>query len=333
MRTRKLFGLAVLAACLLGVAACNRDDAASDGRPDGGEEPEKIEYDWQLVGDWRLNGPSGFQQGSVASTLSLKADGSGSSDAGSLQWHTSGNKLTISFADGCQLNSPYAAYSAMLCIPGYADYVMDVPLVGNWYAADAGKEFSGTDFLYWIKWNGDVGAFDFGPDGYWRYEALKWNRTREGGIQFNRQNKVQELVYEVADGILSIEGKGKYVAASPYIGLWKAVDSSEGLIQPQDPAFSTVEIQRNSDKLSFVCKYQSKSNLDGKYYSSIYQTVMEVAFNSQQQLFILLPNGSGDASIVYFRFYNLAEHKKVYLELSRSADFANYVRYEYQTQE
>ena len=141
----------------------------------------------------------------------------------------------------------------------------------------------------------------------------------------------EHLSYQVTDGSLTLEGKGDYVQTPPYYGIWKSVSSSAGAIQPNDYAFSIVEIYKYQEKTYFYCKFWDQSNLNGKYYQQNYQTFPKIVFNNQQQMIILLLEGSGDATTLYFRFYYSKDAKKVFMDLSKKIDFKEYVRYEYQT--
>lgn len=333
MKAERIIGVWLLCLCAFGFAGCGNDDDA------GGQDPGEViemEYDWKLVGDWELERFADSQQENQAWKLSLKADGTGTSDDGGLKWHTTDGRLAISFADGTELDAVYATRGSLLSIKDYADYAMELPVVGNWHATEAGKAFAGTDFLYRIYPDGVMNIFSFGSDGFLRCEELQWERSQEG-IRLIRQNKAQDWAYQVTDdGTLSVEGNSaKYVHTPlPYEGSWKSVASSEGTIHPEDTSFSTVKILNTFGKPHFICKYLSQSNLNYQYYPATFEAVIrETLFSKQQQQFLLKPvDGALDACWMDFRFYFSKEEKKVYLDLSMERTFKEYVRYEYQEQ-
>lgn len=305
---------------------CSDDNPLNDTGSQ--EQVGPAEHAWLLVGDWTFVQSFNSQSPHQAKNISLKADGSGSADGGTLKWHTKENEVIITFADGSKLNTIYHIHGALLSLNQYAEYVMDIPIVGTWYASEPGNKFMGNHLIYWIKQNGEAFTCSFGTDGLNKYDNLKWNRTQKG-IQLQQQNKVEDMAFKVDAGKLSIEGKGDYVNIPPYKGLWEAIASSKGNISSQDISYSTVEIRDAFEKLYFICKYKSRS-MDGKYYPSTYQAIVKPAFSYQQQLFILYPvDGSGDAMSIHFRFYYAKETQKVYLDLSTENNFTNYVRYEY----
>lgn len=333
MKTEKIVRLLMLCLCIAVFAGCGNDDIPDGQDPD---KPIEKEYDWKLVGDWALERFADSQQENQAWKLSLKANGTGTSEDGELKWHTADGKLVISFADGTKLDASYGTRGALLSIKDYADYAMEIPVVGNWYASEAGKEFAGTDFLYRIYQDGNMNIFSFGSDGFLKYEELQWERSQEG-IRLIRQDKAQDWAYQVTDdGTLSVEGNVVKYVHTPlsYEGVWKSVASSEGSIRPEDVSFSTVEIRNAFGKPYFICRYMSQSNLNYQYYSATFQAVIsETLFNKQQQQFLLKPaDGALDACWLDFRFYLSKEEKKVYLDLSTEKTFKEYVRYEYQEQ-
>ena len=208
---------------------------------------------------------------------------------------------------------------------------MDLPFVGSWTAVNAGKAFSGTDFFYHFDRNGDGGVFTFGADGLWKYQEGKWSRSKEGmDWMKGRFSDNEHLSYQVTEGKLTLEGKGDYVQTPPYYGVWNSVSSSAGAIQPDNYDFSTVEIYEYQERTYFYCKFWDQGNLNGKYYQQNYQTFPKVVFSNQQQMIILLSEGTEDATTLYFRFYYSKDVKKVFMDLSKNIDFKEYVRYEYQ---
>lgn len=331
MRAERIIGVWLLCLCAFGFAGCGNDDDA--GEQDPGEVIE-MEYDWKLVGDWALERFADSQQENQAWKLSLKADGTGTSDDGGLKWHTADGRLAISFADGTELDAAYATRGSLLSIKDYADYAMELSVVGNWHASEAGKAFAGTDFLYRIYPDGAMNIFSFGSDGFLRCEELQWERS-QGGIRLIRQDKAQDWAYQVTDdGTLSVEGNVVKYVHTPlsYEGVWRSVASSEGSIRLEDVSFSMVEIRNAFGKPHFFCRYMSQSDLDDRYYPRSFEAVIyETFFNKQQQSF-LLKSDDLDACWLDFRFYLSKEEKKVYLDLSMERTFKEYVRYEYQEQ-
>ena len=95
----------------------------------------------------------------------LSEDGTGSDNSASLKWSTTDDKLEIVFADGPNLRTAYQTYGAVLRLEDYAEYEMELPFVGSWTAANAGKAFGSTDFFYQFDRNGEGGGFTFGTDG------------------------------------------------------------------------------------------------------------------------------------------------------------------------
>lgn len=327
MKTKAFLKLSLLCVCILGMTSCSDNDLPKN------QQTTPIEQDWRLVGEWKLDHTYNSQSNAPATVISLNADGSGSSSVGDLTWYTSNDKLVVTFAEGTEINTSYTTYGALLSIDDYAVYTADIPIVGTWYAPEASKEFTGTDMIYSISSNGNAVICSFSSDGCSKYEKAEWSRTQDG-ICLTQQGKEQNWEYSVNDGTLSIKGKGEYVNTPTYEGLWKAVDSSEGVIQPEDTLFSTVKILKNADNIFFICHYQYLSESNQQYYPWTYQTIIKPVFNVQQQLFILLPNGShNDSKTLEFRFYYSKENKKVYLDLSTDINFNRYIRYEYQDQE
>lgn len=321
-----MYGMIMLAMCSVG---CSDDEPSGSG-PDSNQEQVE-HHNPRLVGNWRFVKPLGDGTG-YKTVIKLNEDGTGSDNSASLTWTTNDDKLEIVFADGSRLCTAYQTYGAVLALVDYAEYEMELPFVGAWTAADAGRSFSGTDFFYHFDRNGNGGVFTFGTDGLWKYQESEWSRSKIG-IDWTKKGKDKEhLSYQVSDGRLTIEGKGEFVQTPPYYGVWKSVSSSAGAIQPDDYAFSTVEIYRHQEKTYFYCDFWDYSDLNGKYYKQNYQTFPEVVFSKQQQMIILLPEGTEDATILYFRFYYSTEAKKVFMDLSKNNVFKEYVRYEHQTQ-
>ena len=307
------------------------DDEPLDKDPDQGQTLP-VHHNERLVGSWSLVKPLGNGAG-CRSVINLNEDGTGSDDSQSLKWSTTDGKLEIVFADGSKLRTAYQYYGAVLALADYAEYEMKLPFVGAWTAANAGKSFSGTDFFYHFDRNGDGGVFTFGADGLWQYQEGKWDRSKEGmDWMKGRFGDNEHLSYQATDGGLTLEGKGEFVQTPPYYGVWKSVSSSAGVIQTDDYAFSTVEIYKYQEKTYFYCTYWDLGNLDGKYHQQNYQTFPKVVFSKQQQMIILLPEETEDATTLYFRFYYSKDAKKVFMDLSKNIDFKEYVRYEYQTQ-
>ena len=322
-----VYGMILLAMCSV---SCSDNDP-SDTDPDSDKGQLLPQHsDPRLVGSWKMVKSLGEHTGQK-SVLELKEDGTGSDHSGNLKWFIANNKLQIVFADGSILLTAYRIEGAVLTLEEYAEYEMELPFVGSWTAANAGKAFSGSDLFYQFDKDGEGGVFTFGSDGIWKYQEGKWSRTQEG-IDWMKGKEKELLSYQVSDGTLTLDGKGEYVQTPPYYGVWKSVTSSAGAIQPDDYAFSTVEIYKYLEKTYFCCEYWEQSNLNGKYYQTNYQTFPTVVFSKQQQMLILIPEGLEEGTAVYFRFYRSKELSKVYLDLSKNIDFKEYVRYEYQTQ-
>lgn len=316
-----IYGMIMLAMCPVG---CSDDDPLDFDQ----EQVFPEQHDVRLVGNWRFVKSLG-DGADYKAVLNLKEDGTGCDDSANLKWLTTNNNLKIVFADGSKLHTAYQTYGAVLELVDYAEYEMELPFLGSWTAVNAGKAFSGTEFCYHFDRNGDGGVFTFGADGLWKYQEGKWSRSKEGmDWMKGRDSDIEHLSYQVTDGRLTLEGKGEFAQTPPYYGVWKSVSSSAGVIQPDDYAFSTVEIYKYEEETYFYCQYWSQSNLNGKYYQQNYQTFPIVVFSKQQQM-ILLPS-EGEA--LYFRFYYSNDAKKVFMDLSMNIDFKEYVRYEYQTQ-
>ena len=271
-----IYGMMMLAMCSVGCS----DDEPSDSGPDSNQE--QVEYHSpRLVGSWRFVKSLGDGTG-YKTVLNLKEDGTGSDNSASLKWTTIDDKLEIVFADGSKLRTAYQTYGAVLALVDYAEYEMELPFVGAWTAADAGRVFSGTDFFYHFDRNGDGGVFTFGTDGLWKYQEGKWGRSKEGmDWMKGRFSENEHLSYQVTDGNLTLEGKGEFVQTPPYYGVWKSVSSSAGVIHQDDYAFSTVEIYKYQEKTYFYCNFWDHSNLNGKYFQQNYQTFPIVVFSKQ----------------------------------------------------
>ena len=320
-----IYGVIMLAMCSVG---CSDEDPLDSEQ----EQVLPAQHDERLVGSWRFVNSLGNGTG-YKTMLKLNEDGTGCDDSASLIWLTTDNELKIVFADGSKLRTAYQTYGAVLELVDYAEFEMELPFLGSWTAANAGKSFSGTEFFYHFDRDGDGGVFTFGADGLWEYQEGKWSRSKEGMDWMKGKFSDNEyLSYQITDGRLTLEGKGDYVQTPPYYGVWKSVSSSTGAIQPDSYDFSSVEIYKYQEKTYFYCKYWEQSNLDGKYHKQNYQTFPKVVFSKQQQMIILLPEGTEDAKILYFRFYYSKEAKKVFMDLSKKNDFKEYIRYEYQTQ-
>ena len=333
MKMNKIINTVII--CGMMLLAMNSAGCSNDGplNPDSDSNQGQVEHHSpRLVGSWRF--VTSLGDGSDCKTvLNLNEDGTGSDDSQSLKWSTTDGKLQIVFADGSKLRTAYQYYGAVLALADYAEYEMKLPFVGAWTAANAGKSFSGTDFFYHFDRNGDGGVFTFGSDGLWQYQEGKWSRSKEGmDWMKGRFSDNEHLSYQATDGRLTLEGKGEFVQTLPYYGVWKSVSSSAGAIQPDDYAFSTFEIYKYQEKTYFYCTYWDQGNLDGKYHQQNFQTFPKVVFSKQQQMIILLPEGTEDATTLYFRFYYSKDAKKVFMDLSKKNDFKEYVRYEYQSQ-
>ena len=323
-----IYGMIMLAMCSVG---CSDDEPLNPDSVPGQGQVLPQQHDERLVGSWRFVESLGDGSG-YKTVFNLSEDGTGSDNSSSLKWSTTNDKLEIIFADGSKLHTAYQTYGAVLRLEDYAEYEMELPFLGSWTAAHAGKSFSGTDFFYNFNRNGEGGVFTFGTDGLWKYQDSKWRKSKEG-IDWKKGKDKEYLSYQVAEGRLTLEGKGDYVQTPPYYGIWKSVSSSTGAIQPDDYAFSTVDIYMYDEKTYFYCTYWDQSNLDGKYYKQNYQAFPEVVFSKRQQMIILHPEGgAGDGITIYFRFYYSKEAKKVFMDLSKNLDFKEYVRYGYQTQ-
>ena len=323
------YGLMMLAVCSAG---CKNDDPSNSGSDSDHGQLLPLQHDERLAGIWKF-AKSLSNNTDYISEFHLKEDGTGSYNSSSLKWSTTNNKLEIVFADGSKLLTGYQTYGAVLVLVDYAEYEMELPFVGLWTAVNAGKTFSGTDFFYHFDRNGDGGVFTFESDGLWKYQEGKWSRSKEGMTWTKgRFSENEHLSYQATDGGLTLEGKGEFVQTPPYYGVWRSVSSSAGAIQPDDYAFSTVEIYKYQEKTYFYCTYWDQGNLDGKYHQQNFQTFPTVVFSKQQQIIILLPEGTEDATTLYFRFYYSKEAKKVFMDLSKKNDFKEYVRYEYQSQ-
>ena len=322
-----MYGMIMLATCLVG---CSDDDPSDLGHDSDKGQLLPQHSDPRLVGSWKFVKSLGDGSG-YKTVLHLNEDGTGSDHSGNLKWFIANNKLQIVFADGSILRTAYRIEGAVLTVEDYAEYEMELPFLGSWTAANAGKSFTGTDFFYHFDRDGEGGVFTFGSDGIWKYQERKWSRTQEG-IEWMKGKNKEHLSYQVSENTLTIEGKGAFVQTPPYYGVWKSVSSSSGAIEPDDHAFSTVEIYKYQEKTYFYCQFWDKSNLDGTYHKSNYQAFTKVVFSKQQQMIILLPEGLEEGTAVYFRFYQSKESSKVFMDLSKNVEFKEYVRYEYQKQ-
>ena len=322
-----VYGMLMLSMCTV---SCSDNDSSDPDHDSDKGELLPAHSDERLVGSWKFVKSLGDNT-APKPLINLEEDGTGSDNSGNLKWFIANNKLQIVFADGSILMTAYRIDGAVLTIEDYAEYEMELPFLGSWTAANAGKSFTGTDFFYQFDRDGEGGVFTFGTDGLWKYQERKWSRTQEG-IEWMKGKDKEHLSYQVSENTLTIEGKGEFVQTPPYYGVWKSVSSSAGAIQPDDYAFSTVEIYKYLEKTYFCCEYWEQSNLNGKYYKMNYQTFPTVVFSKQQQMLILIPEGLEEGTAVYFRFYQSKESSKVFMDLSKNLDFKKYVRYEYQKQ-
>ena len=293
--------------------------SSSDDGSGEGDNPV-LRYDHSLVGTWQISDNGGDQ--SAPGTIVFEADGKGTYDDGKLTWYTSDRKLYVRFDNGRRINGDfyYVGGAKLSFQESKLVYTTSFPAVGRWYA----ENFKGGYFSYDFKNTGTCKTYGFDDGGNQVKRDIWWFRIPQG-VVLDYDGDTRTLQFSLDGDRMIVEGEGTFVRDVPVYGNWRSVYTENGPIGQDSEDYSELEIIKKEYGSYFYCTYNSDECIGEGPCTMTVACVMEL-FPDSGQMYIR--NDDSVNIVIYYRFHYDKTAEKLYLELSKEAEFNKYSGYE-----
>lgn len=312
---KTILGKLLLLAALFTLFSCSSDSSE--------EQDADVEHNSLLVGEW--NASKASDNHALADKLELYADGSGkysSTDRnGTLKWNTSGLKLRLELDNKIVSESDFSITGATLTTSDGQSYVLNLPLVGQWYISSSDGTYTGDAFACSFFNSGNGVCTYFNSEGLSVNETFSWERLESGSIKLRLESGDKEISYTATDNSLVIPTLGDFTKQNDFDlpGDWYSVYSEAGNIEKGEARYNTFDF-RNSSAWDHIgsCTYLK----DGR------QWVQNFVWRQMSDSYIHIYWTDDDMDVLlYYRYRYNKTTKRIFMEISRETDFGQYIGY------
>lgn len=312
---KTILGKLLLLVALFTLFSCSSD-------PSEGQDMD-VEHNSLLVGEWNASKASDNQ--ALVDKLELYADGTGkysSTDRkGILKWSTSGSKFRMEFDTKVINESEFSINGATLTTSDGQAYVLNLPLLGQWYISSADGTYTSDTFSCSFYNSGSGDYTYFNSAGLSVNENFSWERLESGLIKLHLKSGFKEISYTATDNTLIIPTLGDFTKQNNFDlpGDWYSVYSEAGNIEKGESQYNTFDF-RNSSAWGYVgsCTYMK----DGR------QRVLNFAWKQMSGSYIHLSSSADDVDVLLdYRYRYNKTTKRIFMEISRENDFGQYIGY------
>ena len=313
---KTILGKLLLITVLLALFSCSSD-------PSDDEPGVDMEHDFLLIGEWTASKAS--DNHALADKLQFYADGTGTySDSdgdGTLKWGTSGSKLQITFDNKVVNESTFTLTGAMLTTSDGQSYVLNLPILGRWYADDFDNTYNEAVVSYYFSESGGGAYVYLDSEGLMVNETFSWKRMESGSIKLHLKSGDKEIGYVASDDALIIPTLGNFTRKNKLdlTGDWYSVYSEAGSVEKGEERYNTIDLRNNSVwNHSGACTYMKNGRkwVQNFIWSQINDSYIHITW----------PDDDIDVLLNYRYRYNRAT-KYMCLEISRDDDFRQYIGY------
>lgn len=313
----------ILGKLLLLLALFTLFSCSSDSSDPSEEQDADVEHNSLLVGEWAASKAS--DNHALADKLELYADGTGkysSTDRnGTLKWSTSGLKLRMEFDNKVVSESNFSIDGATLTTEDGQSYVLNLPLLGQWYISSSDGTYTGDAFAYSFYNLGSGTCTYFNSAGLSVNEAFSWERLENGSIKLRLKGGDKEISFTATDNTLIIPTLGEFTKKNNFDlpGDWYSVYSEAGSIEKGEARYSTFDFRDSSawDQIG-SCTYMQ----DGR------EWVLNFAWKQMNDSYIHIYSTADDLDVLLdYRYRYNKTTKRIFMEISRENDFGQYTGY------
>lgn len=298
------------------VGSCSSKD---DPLPD---RWEGLQHDFLLTGEWSLAGKD--PNNDLPGKMTLSADGSGEYVAdektGTLKWGNDNHLLVFELDNGFLSESNYTVSGATLTLDGKHTYVLNIPILGEWFLNSAGDERTAPSFAYHFLPSGKADYKYFDGNGFLRsVYQLDWQRMENGKILLKKDGQRRDLSYQMNKEVLTIADEGHFVGQNKwdFYGNWVSEYTEKGKITNKYYPYSTLQMLVNNGKNHILIDYVTE---DG------YKRNAEYLWQKYSDDYLYL-YFDVDEKMLYYRYRYDPSDREIYLEISEEEDFNQYTGY------
>lgn len=312
---KTILGKLLLLVALFTLFSCSSDSSE--------EQDADVEHNSLLVGEW--NASKASDNHALADKLELYADGSGkysnTDRNGTLKWNTSGLKLRLELDNKIVSESDFSITGATLTTSDGQSYVLNLPLVGQWYISSSDGTYTGEAFACFFSNSGNGNYTYFNSGGLSVNETFSWERLESGSIKLRLESGDKEISYTATDNSLMIPTLGDFTKQNNFDlpGDWYSVYSEAGNIEKGEARYNTFDF-RNSSAWDHIgsCTYLK----DGR------QWVQNFVWRQMSGSYIHIYWTDDDMDVLlHYRYRYNKTTKRIFMEISRENDFGQYIGY------
>lgn len=299
------------------VGSCSSEKDPLPDRLDG------LQHDYLLAGEWSITDKD--PNNDLPGKIMLSADGSGEyvddGKGGALRWGNDHRLLVIELDNGVLSESNYSVSGATLTLDDKHTYVLNIPILGEWFLNSTGDERTAPGFAYHFLPSGKADYKYFDGNGFLRSaHQLDWQRMENGNILLKKEGQRRELSYQMDKEVLTIADEGRFIRKNKwdFYGEWVSEYTEKGKIANKRFPYSTIKmLVGTDDKNHILIDYVTE---DG------YNRNTEYLWKKYNENYLYL-YFDADERMLHYRYRYDASNRDIYLEISEEEDFKQYTGY------
>lgn len=284
---------------------------------------EGLQHDFLLTGEWSVKVID--PNSDLPANMILSADGSGKYVAdginGTLRWGNDNLLLVIELDNGILSESNYTVSGATLTLGDKLSYVLNIPILGEWFLNGTGDERTAPSFAYQFFPSGKANYKYFSGNEFLQtVYQMDWERMENGNILLKKDGQGRELSYQMNKDVLTIVDEGHFIRKNKwdFYGDWVSEYTEKGKITNKEFPYSTIKMlvgadDKNHILIDYITEDGYKRNAEyiWKKYSDDY---LYLYFDV-------------DEMMLYYRYRYNPSNRDIYLEISKEDDFKQYTGY------